>query len=100
MQTRNNNKAKRTRKIRELHDYLYAFSMEKCEKFFSNPTLCILFTHYMRSVMDRIEDGSTMTKNKTVYYNALKLILNKIYFRSEIMKKEGNFPVYMDPCMM
>lgn len=75
---KSNERIKRVKKIRELHDFLYNFSMEKCERFFSNQVLCILFKYYMIAIQSRIESSTTMGKNKGVYYNALKLILIKI----------------------
>lgn len=69
-----NERAKKVRKIKELHNFLYNFSMEKCEKFFSNSSLCIIFKYYMGVCLDRIDTSPTMSKNKEVYWSALKLI--------------------------
>jgi hypothetical protein len=64
--------------VREFHVYLYNFSMEKCEKFFSNRVLSIIFKDYILNAKSRIEESPTMQKNIEVYHSALKLILNKI----------------------
>lgn len=64
--------------VRELHVYLYNFSMEKWEKFFSSKVLGIIFKNYIRNAKSRIEESPTMQKNMDVYHSALKLILNKI----------------------
>ena len=74
----NSERAKKVRQVKELHSYLYNFSMEKCEKFFESVPLCILFKEYLMHSKSRIEESCTMSKNEQVYHSALKLILIKI----------------------
>jgi hypothetical protein len=62
-------------KAKDLHSYLYSFSLEKCEKFFSNYSLSIIFLEYMSAFPQRMDNNLTISKSKDVYYNAMKLIL-------------------------
>ena len=71
-------RAKKVKKIRELHNFLYNFSMEKCEMFFENPYLCIIFRAYINGSPTRIETNSTMSKNSRVYRGAIDLLNVKI----------------------
>lgn len=70
-------RATKVKKIKELHNFLYVFSMEKCEHFFENPYLCIIFRAYLKSDPKRIDNNGTMSKNKEVYRGALDLIDDK-----------------------
>jgi len=70
-------RAIKVKKIKELHNFLYNFSMEKCEKFFENPYLWIIFRAYLKSDVTRIDKNSTMCKCKEVYRGALDLIETK-----------------------
>lgn len=62
-------------KAKDLHSYLYSFSLEKCEKFFNNYSLCVIFLEYMSAFPERMNDNPTLSKCKDVYCNAMKLIL-------------------------
>mmetsp|Transcript_28993 Transcript_28993/g.25642 ORF Transcript_28993/g.25642 Transcript_28993/m.25642 type:complete len:213 (+) Transcript_28993:331-969(+) len=67
-------RTKKLKKVKELHAYLYSFSMDKCEKFFKNPYLSVLFGHYLDNFQERVEANETLKKNEEVYYAAIKLI--------------------------
>ena len=73
-----NERSKKVKKIKELHTFLYNFSMEKCEKFFENEALWKIFVHYIERIDERIKISSTMENNKDVYMAALGLIMKKI----------------------
>ena len=71
-------RSKKIKKIKELHTFLYNFSLEKWEKFFENEALWKIFLHYIQMIEDRIKNSSTMNNNREVYMAALKLIMAKI----------------------
>ena len=73
-----NERSKKVRKIKELHNYLYSFSMEKCEKFFEIVALRKIFKHYISIINERIPLSPTMQKNREVYMAAINILINKI----------------------
>lgn len=81
-------RANKVKRIKELHNFLYNFSMEKWEKFFENPYLCIVFQAYISGDPKRIETNSTMNKNRLVYRGAIDLIDRKI---ESSLKKSNSF---------
>ena len=68
----------RLRKIKELHDFLYRFSMEKLKKFFEIPPLRIIFKYYISFIDERISLSQTLLKNKEVYKAAINILNNKV----------------------
>ncbi|CAI2382345.1 unnamed protein product [Moneuplotes crassus] len=76
-------RAKKLRKVKELHSYLYNFSMDKCEKFFKNPYLSAIFEEYLKSFTERATQIETIRKNYEIYQAAVGLIRNLLeYYKS------------------
>ena len=73
-----NERSKKVRKIKELHNYLYSFSMEKCEKFFEIIPLRKIFLYYISIISERIALSPTMQKNRDVYMAAINILINNI----------------------
>jgi len=76
-------RTKKLKKVKELHSYLYNFSMDKCEKFFRNPYLSAIFEEYLKSFAYRANQIETIKKNVRIYHAAIGLIRRLIsYYKS------------------
>ena len=64
-------------KIKQMHSFLYNFSMQKWEQFFEIIPLLIIFREYMSEIEDRFMINSTMRRNRQAYRTALRLIESK-----------------------
>ena len=73
-----NKKSLRLRKIKELHDFLYWFSMNKLKNFFEIAPLRIIFKYYISFIDERISLSHTLFKNKEVYKAAINILNNKV----------------------
>lgn len=69
---------KRTRKASLLHNMLYKFTLEKCEKiFFADPYLRRFFLEYSKAFEDRWVSNPVIGNNKEVYRAAIEMVLQK-----------------------
>ena len=78
-QLKGKDRSKKVKRIKELHNYLYIFSMDKWEKFFEDEALKLIFEHYMESIEERIEGSFTMQKNREIYLAAWEVLKNKMH---------------------
>ena len=67
------------KRIRDLHQFLYNFSMQRWEEFFEIAPLALLFKEYLNNIEERILVSDTMSKNRSTYGIALDLVDAKIY---------------------
>lgn len=66
------------KRIRDLHTFLYNFSMQRWEEFFEIVPLALLFKEYNESIEERFMISNTMNRNREAYETALGLIKAKI----------------------
>ena len=71
---RGSERTQKVRKVKELHNILYRFSMDKCDKFFNNEYLAMIFKEYIKDFSERIEENKTLKANRDVYLAAVELI--------------------------
>lgn len=72
-------RSRKVKRIKELHNHLYTFSMDKWERFFEDEPLNIIFENYMTHIEQRIQESYTMTKNKQIYLAAWEILRNKMH---------------------
>ena len=66
------------KKIRNLHTFLYNFSMQRWEEFFEIAPLALLFKEYLNNIEERTLVSDTINRNIVAYDIALDLIDAKI----------------------
>ena len=66
------------KRIRDLHTFLYNFSMQRWEEFFEITPLALLFKEYLKSIEERVLVSSSMSRNRVAYDIALDLVDAKI----------------------
>ena len=77
-------KKQRICKIKQMHSFLYNFSMQKWEQFFEITPLITIFREYMDEIENRLMINSTMRRNRQAYRTALRLIESKMLQNNQI----------------
>lgn len=65
---------RKLQKIKDVHEMLYNFSMDKCESFFDNRFLSMIFQNYVQDFDERVASVPTIENNQDVYRSSLALI--------------------------
>jgi hypothetical protein len=71
-------RSQKLKKVKHVHAALYNFSMDKCESFFDNRFLSMIFQNYAQEFEGRIASVPTIESNQDVYRSSLELINNRI----------------------
>jgi hypothetical protein len=71
-------RTQKLKKVIRVYAVLYNYSMDKCENFFDNKFLSMLFQNYAQDFEQRIAICSTIENNQDVYRSTLSLIGRRI----------------------